>query len=102
MVRTFRSLFFGGLAMLAAAFFAIAPASAAADRDIGIYNLTFEPPGYGAPDLMKVAAVNPEREAVPKPGDAPFDLAYTRSNQPLTTWRFAADSYSHIDPHIRA
>ncbi|PSJ60763.1 hypothetical protein [Pseudaminobacter soli (ex Li et al. 2025)] len=99
MVRTFRSLFFGGLAMLAAAIIFSMPASAVS-RDTGIYNLTYEPPGYIVPDLMKVAAINPEREAVPKPGDAPFDLVYTRSNQSLTAWRIAVDAYSHIDPHI--
>jgi len=27
---------------------------------------------------------------------------YTIANQPGSTWRFAADAYSHIDPHIPA
>lgn len=99
-MRLFRSFFFGGLAMLAAAISFSMPASAF-DRDIGVYNLTCEPPGYVAPDVMKVAAINPEREAMPKPGDDAFDVIFVRSNKPLTAWRFAADTYSRIDPHIR-
>lgn len=27
---------------------------------------------------------------------------YSIANQPGSTWRFAADGYSHIDPHILA
>ena len=27
---------------------------------------------------------------------------YTITNQPGSAWRFAADAYSHIDPHILA
>ncbi|MEP9374793.1 hypothetical protein [Mesorhizobium sp. KR1-2] len=104
MVRTFRSIFFGGLAMLAAAIISAIifrmPASAVS-RDAGIYNLTDEPPGHVAPDLMKVAAINPGLEAVPKPGDGAFDAIFVRSNQSLTAWRFAADCHSRRDPHIR-
>ena len=29
-------------------------------------------------------------------------LEYAIANQPGSTWRFAADAYSHIDPHIMA
>jgi hypothetical protein len=29
-------------------------------------------------------------------------VEYSIANQPGSTWRFAADSYSHIDPHILA
>jgi hypothetical protein len=100
MVRTFRSLFFGGLAMLAVAILFSMPASAV-DRDIGIYNLTFEPPGYVVPDIMKVAAINHEIDTLSRSRDTHAD-DFVRMNQPLTAWRFAAGSYSRIDPHIRA
>lgn len=48
---------------------------------------------------MKVAAINAERETLSGRDTHADD--FVRSNQPLTTWRFAADSYSGIDPHIR-
>ncbi|PWJ80628.1 hypothetical protein C7441_112170 [Pseudaminobacter salicylatoxidans] len=98
-MRSIRTLLFGGLAMLAAAFFAIAPASAV-DRDIGIYNLTCEPPGYVVPDVMKVAAVNHEIETLSRSCDTHAD-DFVRMNQPLTNWRFSAEAYSRVDPHIR-
>ena len=39
---------------------------------------------------------------VVSPGVTAHDLAYTVQNQPNSTWRFAAETYSRIDPHILA
>lgn len=61
---------------------------------------------YEAPDFMlatadiETAALVEEHAAIDAPADA-HRAAYVESNQPLAAWRFAADSYSRIDPHRR-
>ncbi|MBB4649583.1 hypothetical protein GGQ99_001305 [Aminobacter niigataensis] len=101
MVRTFRSLFFGGLAMLAAAIFLSMPASAL-EREYGLNTPTAAAYVYVLPDVAPVDAILvAERQHEMRSRDA-HAVAYAVANQPLTTWRIAVDSYSHIDPHIRA
>jgi hypothetical protein len=62
---------------------------------------------YSLPDLMvipeasHVAVLREDQADLSRPRDA-HALVYDRDNQPLTKWRFAADGYSHIDPHIAA
>jgi hypothetical protein len=99
MVRTFRSLFFGGLAMLAAAIFYTMPASAL-DRDVSLYSASPAAYVHVLPDASPVDAILvAERRHEMRSRDA-HAVAYAVANQPLTTWRTAVDSYTHIDPHI--
>jgi hypothetical protein len=100
MVRTFRSLFFGGLAMLAAALIYSMPASAL-DRDVGLYSVSPDAYVYVLPDVTPVDAIlGAERRHETRSRDA-HAVTYAVANQPLTAWRFNVDSYSRIDPHIR-
>jgi hypothetical protein len=101
MVRTFRSLFFGGLAMLAAAISFSMPASAL-DREVGLYGA---PPAancvYALPEVTSIKAMLvTERHHEVRSRDA-HAVAYAVANQPLTAWRFNILAYSRIDPHIR-
>ncbi|WAX94399.1 hypothetical protein N7E70_022425 [Aminobacter sp. NyZ550] len=99
MVRTFRSLFFGGLAMLAAAISFSMPASAL-DREVGIYGASPAAYVYVLPNAASVDAILvDERRHEIRSRDA-HAVAYAVANQPLTTWRVAVDSDSHIDPHL--
>ncbi|AMS43419.1 hypothetical protein [Aminobacter aminovorans] len=99
MVRTFRSFFFGGLAMLAAAMFLSMPASAL-EREAGLYSASPAVYVYVLPDVAPIDAILvAERRHELRNRDA-HAVAYTVANQPLTQWRIAVDSYSRIDPHI--
>ncbi|WP_018428229.1 hypothetical protein [Hoeflea sp. 108] len=100
MVRTFRSLFFGGLAMLAAAILFSMPASAV-DRDVGLYSVSPDTYVYVLPEVVSVDAILvAERQHDMRSRDA-HAVTYAVANQPLTAWRFNIDAYSRIDPHIR-
>lgn len=93
-----RSLFFGGIAMLAAAMFMHAPARAI-DYEPGLTVYSLEWPDF-AP-IVEFTAVDEMRlTAVPQAHADAHAGIYTSQNQPLTTWRSAVEAYSLIDPHI--
>lgn len=100
-MRMIRSFVFGGLAMLAAVMFLSAPARAI-DYEPGLsaYSLDWPDAAYSYVDAADVALA--AREDVPKPGADSHAVAYASQNPPMTSWRFAIDAYSRIDPHIRA
>ncbi len=100
-MRMIRSFFFGGLAMLAAVMFLSAPASAS-DYDPGVYASPFELYVVDAVPDLAPAAVIAEAERLPAPSMDRHAIAYASQNQPHTSWRFAVDAYSRIDPHILA
>lgn len=88
-MRLIRSLFFGGLAMLAAAMFISMPARAV-DHDPRLWasSLKSIDAFYSAPAFD---ATVPEAVEVPKRRDA-HHAVYIRQNQPTTAWRFAVDA----------
>lgn len=97
-MRYIRSFFFGGLAMLAAAIFMYSPA-VAMERSSGVYADSYVP-DTSISYVAVAPVVIPDRIESPKRSDA-CNAVYIRANQPLTTWRVAADqAYAHIDPHI--
>lgn len=49
--------FFGCFAILATAFLLASPASAAVDRELGVYNLTIQAPDFAQPDFHIVKAL---------------------------------------------
>jgi hypothetical protein len=99
MVRTFRSFFFGGLAMLAAAIFLSVPASAM-EREYGLNAPPTAAYVYVLPDVAPIDAILvAERRHELRSRDA-HAVDYAVANQPLTAWRFNAEAYSRIDPHI--
>ncbi|MBN7758965.1 hypothetical protein JYP46_19230 [Nitratireductor aquimarinus] len=100
-MRMIRSFFFGGFAMLAAVMFLSAPASASG-YDPGVYASPFELYVVGTVPDPAPAAVIAEAERLPAPSMNRDAIAYASQNQPHTSWRFAVDAYSRIDPHILA
>lgn len=100
-MRMIRSFFFGGFAMLAAVMFLSAPASAL-NYGLGAYASPVELYVVDAvPDLAPTAVIA-EAERLPAPSMNRDAIAYASQNQPHTSWRFAVDAYSRIDPHILA
>ena len=98
-MRMIRSFFFGGLAMLAAVMSLSAPARALDyESDLSAYSLDWPDAAFSYVDAAD--AVLAECDAVPNPSVNSHALAYVGQNQPLTSWRFAVDAYSRIDPHI--
>lgn len=100
-MRMIRSFFFGGLAMLAAVMFLSAPASAS-DYGLGASASPFELYVVDAVPDLAPAAVIAEAERLPAPSMNRHAIVYASQNQPHTSWRFAVDAYSRIDPHILA
>lgn len=95
-----RSLFFGGLAMLAAAMFMHAPARAI-DYEPGLTDYSLEWPDF-APIVETTAVDEMRLTALPQAHADAHAVTFSSQNQPLTAWRFAIDAYSLIDPHIWA
>lgn len=100
-MRMIRSFFFGGLAMLAAVMFLSAPASASG-YDPGAYAPPIVLYAFEAVHEHAPAAIIAEAERLPAPSMNSDSIAYASQNQPHTSWRFAVDAYSRIDPHILA
>lgn len=99
-MRLIRSFFFGSLAMLAAVVFISMPASAL-DREVGFYSAGADPFEYPVIVSAKPdAIVVDEFQAIERSRADAHRAVYIRQNQPTSTWRFAADAYSRIDPHI--
>lgn len=67
------------------------------DGDVGV-SAAYEAVDFMiAPADFDRAIIIAERSHVAAPADAHL-VAYTIANQPLSTWRVAADAYRHIDP----
>jgi len=99
-MRLIRSFFFGGLAMLAAVMCLSMPASAF-DGDPGIYAMPLHLHVVGViPDATPKAIVVEAERMPTAPSENAHAVAYASQNQPLTSWRFAVDAYSRINPHI--
>lgn len=94
-----RSLFFGGLAMLAAAMFMHAPARAIDYEPPGV-SISIEWPEFALLDMASAEVALVRIDDVPKPNADARVVTFASQNQPLTAWRFAVDAYSRIDPHI--
>ncbi|UVC14721.1 hypothetical protein [Mesorhizobium onobrychidis] len=73
------------------------------------YGERYSAVSWQAPDLSSVVvyivdhvAIVADASAIRTPTDA-HKAAYIRANNPLATWRTAADvTFNHIDPHIAA
>lgn len=98
-MRMIRSFFFGGLAMIAAVMFLSVPARAI-DYEPGLSAYSLDWPDAAFSYVHAVDAVPAAHEGVPKPAANSHAIIYASQNRPLTSWRFACDAYSHIDPHI--
>lgn len=98
-MRLIRSFFFGGLAMLAAVMCLSMPANAF-DRDTGVYAAPLDLQLVGMASEAAPAAIVAKAERMPMPSTNSHAVAYASQNQPFTSWRFAVDAYSRIDPHI--
>lgn len=99
-MRYMRSFFFGSLAILATAMFMSAPATAL-DYEPALSSYSFEMPDVALVYLDTGSVVLASREDVPKPDANSHAFAYAVQSQPCSDWRFAVDTYSRIDPHIR-
>lgn len=87
---------------LAAALAFFTPHSLRFDYGERISAASWQMTDFSVFDVMAPAdAIIAERSMLDKPADAHFAV-YIRANQPMTAWRTAVDSYSHIDPHIQA
>lgn len=98
-MRMMRSFFFGGLALLAAVMFLSAPARAV-DYEPGVSAYSLDRPEIALNYDVAPSAILAKREDVPKPSMNAHAVAYASQNQPFTSWRYAVDAYSRIDPHI--
>lgn len=98
-MRMIRSFIFGGLAMLAAVMFLSAPAQAVDyEPGVSVYSLEFPDFAFSYVDVQAIEAV--KHEDVPKLSANAHAITYASQNQPHTSWRFAVDAYSRINPHI--
>ncbi|MCO6389349.1 hypothetical protein [Aliihoeflea sp. 40Bstr573] len=95
-----RSIFFGGLAMLAAAMFMHAPARAIDNEPA--HSVSFEWPDFAPLDARALVVADMRSTEVANLSSNSHAVAFAIQNQPLTAWRFAVDANLRIDPHIRA
>ncbi len=98
-MRMIRSFFLGGLAMLAAVMFLSAPARAI-DYEPGLSPYLLDWPDIAVSFTEVPEVTLAVREDVQGPTANSHAVAYASQNQPRTSWRFAVDAYSRIDPHI--
>lgn len=100
-MRLIRSLFFGGLAVLAATM-CMSIAARAMDHDPGIYVISTDMMDSSIPDTTMPVAIEPEQIAIPQRSGNAHSIEYTVQNQPHTKWRYASETYTRINPHIMA
>ena len=99
--RMFFSLPLACMALAAALAF-LTPHSLRVDYGEGLSAVSWQMPDFSVFDVMAPAdAIFAERTLLDKPVDA-HAAVYIRAIQPLTMWRVAIDSYSHIDPTLRS
>lgn len=98
-MRMIRSFFFGGLAMLAAVVFLSAPARAI-DYEPGLSACSLDCPDIAVSFTEVPEVTLAAREDVLKPIANSHAVTYVSQNQPRSSWRFAIEAYSRIDPHI--
>lgn len=94
-----RSMFFGCIAMLAAAFCLSTPA-AAFDVSPAVYAVKLTIADYDAPDVFMVDVSNIGISSLPDRSTNSHAVEYNIQNQPLSAFRIAVDAHKHIDPHI--
>lgn len=99
-MRIMRSIAFGCIAMLAAAFCMSAPA-VAVEYSPSVYTLSLSDFDYDMPAVFKVEAIALGINTLPDRSTNAHAVEYICQNQPHSTFRQSVDAYQHIDPHIR-
>lgn len=99
-MRIMRSMIFGCLAMLAAAFCMSAPA-AALDFSPAVYSVHSVNYDYDVPAVFNFEAIVVNINALPARSTNSHAVQYTSNNQPGSKYRNAVDAYFRINPHIR-
>lgn len=100
-MRIMRSIAFGCIAMLAAAFCMSAPV-VATEYSPSVYTLSLSDFDYDMPAVFKVEATVISINTVPGRSTNSHAVQYVSYNQPGSKYRNAVDAYFRIDPHIRA
>jgi len=98
-MRLVRSMFFGCIAMLAAAFCLSTPA-AALDVSPAVYAVKLTIADYDVLDVLKVDVVKADFNSMPDRSTNSHAVEYNIQNQPHSAFRLAVDAHKHIDPHI--
>ncbi|UCA47723.1 hypothetical protein [Pseudochrobactrum sp. XF203] len=100
-MKLLRSMFFGCIAMLAAAFCLSTPA-AAFDVSPAVYAVKLTISDYDVPDVFKADVITVGITSLPDRSTNSHAVEYNIQNQPNSAFRLAVDTYKHIDPHIAA
>jgi hypothetical protein len=98
-MRLIRSFFFGGFAMLAAVMCLSMPARAF-ELQPGICTVALDLHAAAMMSEVAPAAIITDAQRTPMPSENSHAVAYRSQNQPFTSWRFAVDAYTRIDPDI--
>ncbi|MDM7852357.1 hypothetical protein [Pseudochrobactrum kiredjianiae] len=98
-MKIMRSMLFGCIAMLAAAFCLSTPASAL-DVSPAVYAVKLTIADYDVPDVFKVDVITVSINSLPDRSTNSHAVEYNIQNQPNSAFRLAVDAHQHIDPHI--
>ncbi len=98
-MKLLRSMFFGCIAMLAAAFCLSTPA-AALDVSPAVYAVKHTIADYDVSDVFTVDVVKASIASLPNRSTNSHAVEYNIQNQPNSSFRLAVDAHKHIDPHI--
>ena len=98
-MKLMRSMLFGCIAMLAAAFCLSTPA-AALDVSPAVYAVKLTISDYDVPDVFTVDVVKASITSLPDRSANSHAVEYNIQNQPHSAFRLAVDAHNHIDPHI--
>ncbi|MDR2309761.1 MAG: hypothetical protein LBE54_02110 [Brucellaceae bacterium] len=98
-MKIMRSMLFGCIAMLAAAFCLSTPASAL-DVSPAVYAVKLTIADYDVPDVFKADVITVGINSLPERSTNTHAVEYNIQNQPHSAFRLTLDTYKHIDPHI--
>ena len=98
-MKLMRSMFFGCIAMLTAAFCLSTPA-AALDASPAVYSVKLTIADYDVPDVFAAGIVKVGVTSLPDRSTNSHTVEYNIQNQPNSAFRLAANAHKHIDPHI--